>query len=146
MFREMQAALLFARGKEVRNNALRGNSPFKTIPVRSREALEWATINGAKAFQLDNRIGTLSPGKNADIVMLRASDVNMVPVWDPITSIVEIAGAGNVDTVIIDGIVRKQGGKLTFPPDLLQRRIAELTESGARIMREGGFKLAGAAG
>ena len=48
MFREMQAALLFARGKEVRNNALRGNSPLKTIPVRSREALEWATINGAR--------------------------------------------------------------------------------------------------
>ena len=43
MFREMQAALLFARGKEVRNNAMRGNSPLKTIPVRSREALEWAT-------------------------------------------------------------------------------------------------------
>ena len=47
MFREMQAALLFVRGKEVRNNAMRGNSPLKTIPVRSREALEWATINGA---------------------------------------------------------------------------------------------------
>ena len=43
MFREMQAALLFARGKEIRNNALRGNSPFRQLPVRSREALEWAT-------------------------------------------------------------------------------------------------------
>ena len=39
MFREMQAALLFARGKEIRNNALRGNSPFRQLPVRSREAL-----------------------------------------------------------------------------------------------------------
>jgi cytosine/adenosine deaminase-related metal-dependent hydrolase len=84
MFREMQAALLFARGKEVRNNALRGNSPFKTIPVRSREALEWATINGARAFRMDSQIGTLSPGKKADVVMLRATDENMVPVWDPI--------------------------------------------------------------
>ena len=71
--------------------------------MRSREALEWATINGAKAFMLDGKIGTLSPGKKADIVMLRADDVNMVPVYDPIYSIVEIAGAGNVDTVIIDG-------------------------------------------
>jgi cytosine/adenosine deaminase-related metal-dependent hydrolase len=145
MFREMQAALLFARGKEVRNNALRGNSPFKTIPVRSREALEWATINGARAFQLDSRIGTLSPGKKADIVMLRAGDINMAPVWDPIYSIVEIAGAGNVDTVIIDGEVRKRDGKLTFPADVLRRRIDELTESGARIMREGGYKVEGAA-
>ena len=126
MFREMQAALLFARGKEVRNNALRGNSPLKTIPVRSREALEWTTINGAKAFGLDGKIGTLSPGKKADIVMLRADDVNMAPVYDPIYSIVEIAGAGNVDTVIIDGVVRKQNGKLTIAADVLRQRTEEL--------------------
>jgi cytosine/adenosine deaminase-related metal-dependent hydrolase len=142
MFREMQAALLFARGKEARNNALRGNSPLKTIPVRSREALEWATVNGARAFGLDGRIGTLSPGKKADIVMLRADDLNMTPVWDPIYSIVEIAGAGNVDTVVIDGVIRKQDGELTFPADVLRSRLDELRESGARIMREGRYKVA----
>jgi cytosine/adenosine deaminase-related metal-dependent hydrolase len=141
MFREMQAALLFARGKAVRNNALRGNSPLKTIPVRSREALEWATVNGAKAFGLDNKIGTLSPGKKADIVMLRANDLNMTPVYDPILSIVEIAGAGNVDTVIVDGVIRKRNGKLTLDEATLRRRIGELAESGARIMRDGGFRV-----
>jgi cytosine/adenosine deaminase-related metal-dependent hydrolase len=144
MFREMQAALLFARGKEVRNNAMRGNSPLKTIPVRSREALEWATVNGAKAFKLDGKIGTLTPGKKADIVMLRADDVNMVPVYDPIYSIVEIAGAGNVDTVIVDGITRKQNGKLTIADDVLRKRTEELKESGARIMREGNYRVAAA--
>lgn len=144
MFREMQAGLLFTRGREIRNNALRGNSPFKQMPVRSREALEWATIGGAKAFQMDDKIGTLSPGKKADVVMLRADDINMVPIHDPIYSIVEIACAGNVDTVIIDGIVRKQNGKLTFAADVLARRIEQLTESGARIMREGGYQVAGA--
>jgi 5-methylthioadenosine/S-adenosylhomocysteine deaminase len=142
MFREMQAALLFARGKEIRNNVLRGNSHYKTMPVRSVEALEWATINGARAFRMDDRIGTLSPGKRADIVMLRADDVNMAPVWDPVYSIVEIAGAGNVDTVIIDGVTRKKDGRLTFPADVLRKRIDELAESGARIMREGGYKVA----
>ena len=141
MFREMQAALLFARGKEVRNNAMRGNSPLKKIPVTSREGLEWATINGAIAFKLDHKIGTLTPGKKADVVMLRMHDVNMAPVWDPIYSIVEIAGAGNVDTVIIDGVVRKKDGRLTFPADTLRRRIDELTESGARIMREGAYQV-----
>jgi cytosine/adenosine deaminase-related metal-dependent hydrolase len=144
MFREMQAALLFARGKEIRNNALRGNSPFRQLPVRSREALEWATIGGARAFLMDGKIGTLSPGKKADIVMLRADDINMAPVHDPIYSIVEIAGAGNVDLVIIDGIVRKQNGKLTFPADVLASRLAELAESGARIMREAGYRVASA--
>ncbi len=142
MFREMQAALLFARGKEIRNNVLRGNSHYKTIPVKSREALEWATVNGARAFKLDGQIGTLTPGKKADVVMLRCDDVNMAPVWDPVYSIVEIAGAGNVDTVIIDGVVRKKDGKLTFPADTLRQRLRELTESGARLMREGGYKVA----
>ena len=73
--------------------------------------------------------------------MLRADDVNMAPVHDPVYSIVEIAGAGNVDTVIIDGVVRKQNGKLTFPADVLRKRLGELAESGARIMREGGYKV-----
>lgn len=141
MFREMQAALLFARGREIRNNAMRGNSILKTMPVKSREALVWATLGGAKAFGLDRRIGSLTPGKQADIVMLRANDVNMVPVWDPVVSIVEIACAGNVDTVIIAGRVAKQGGKLTFPADVLGKRQRELTESGARIMREGGYTV-----
>jgi len=139
MFREMQAALLFARGKEIRNNAMRGNSPFQQMPVKSREALLWATVGGARAFRMEDRIGTLSPGKRADIVMLRASDINMVPVWDPVISIVEMGGPGNVDTVIIDGIVRKQGGRLTFPADVLRRRAAELYESGRRIMHAGNY-------
>jgi cytosine/adenosine deaminase-related metal-dependent hydrolase len=141
MFREMQAALLFSRGRELRQNALRGNSPFKKMPVRTREALEWATIGGARAFQMEDTIGTLSPGKKADIVMLRANDVNMAPVHDPVYSIVEMAGAGNVDTVIIDGVVRKENGRLTFPAEVLSRRLEELAESGARILREGGYRV-----
>ena len=90
---------------------------------------------------MEDRIGTLTPGKKADIVMLRANDINMAPVYDPIFSIVEIAGAGNVDTVIIDGIVRKKDGKLTIPPDVLNRRLAELAASGQRILQEAGYRV-----
>ncbi len=75
---------------------------------------------------MEDKIGTLSPGKKADIVMLRADDLNMTPVYDPVASIVEIAGAGNVDTVIIDGVIRKKDGKLTFPADVLRKRTDEL--------------------
>ena len=46
--------------------------------------------------------------------------------------------------VIIDGVVRKKGGKLTFPADVLRRRMDELTKSGARIMREGGYTVGAA--
>jgi cytosine/adenosine deaminase-related metal-dependent hydrolase len=145
MLREMQAALLFVRGKEVRNNALRGNSQFAEMPVKSREALMWATRNGARAFGLEREIGSLTPGKKADIVMLRANDINMVPIWDPVYSIVEVAGAGNVDTVIIDGVTRKEDGRLTFPADVLAKRQAELAESGGRLMHKAGYKVASTA-
>ena len=73
--------------------------------------------------------------------MLRANDINMAPVYDPIYSVVEIAGAGNVDTVIIDGIVRKKDGKLTIPADVLNRRLAELAASGERILGEAGYRV-----
>ena len=115
MFREMQAALLFARGKEVRHNALRGNSPLQAIAGALARGAGMGDDRRRPRLQAGKQIGTLTPGKKADIVMLRANDINMAPVYDPIYSIVEIAGAGNVDTVIIDGIVRKKNGKLTIP-------------------------------
>ena len=141
MFREMQAALLFARGRRSATMRCAAILRSSSIPVRTREALEWATIGGARAFMMDDKIGTLSPGKKADIVMLRAERHQHGAGLRPVYSIVEIAGAGNVDTVIIDGIVRKQDGKLTFPADVLARRLQELGESGARIMREAGYKV-----
>ena len=116
--------------------------------VAADEGFALGHISLARAKQLihelDKKIGTLSPGKKADIVMLRANDVNMVPVWDPVYSIVEIAGAGNVDTVIIDGVVAKKDGKLTIDEATLRRRTDELTESGARIMRDGNYRVASA--
>ena len=67
MFREMQAALLFARGKEVRNNVMRGNSPPKAIPVKSREALEWGDRQrrrGVSARQEDRHVVARQEGRH----------------------------------------------------------------------------------
>jgi cytosine/adenosine deaminase-related metal-dependent hydrolase len=141
MLREMQAALLFVRGKVIRNNALLGNSQFPMMPVRSREALLWATVGGAQAFRMENQIGTLTPGKKADIVMLRAHDVNLRPVYDPIYSIIEMSTPGNVDTVIVDGVVRKKDGQLTISASTLRQRVDELARSGTRLIRESGFDI-----
>ncbi len=140
MFREMHVALLHAQSVEVRARA--ANAAPDAPPLISREALGWATAGGARALGLDRQIGSLTPGKKADIVLLRAGDLNLFPVYDPIVSIVEQAGPGNVDTVFIDGIVRKQGGRLLFPADVLSQRKRELRESAARIMREAGYAAA----
>jgi len=113
-----------------------GRAPER-ISIACREALRWATNNGAKMAGLDRRIGSLAPGKQADIVLLRAGDLNLVPVVDPVRSIVLHAGIGNVDTVLVAGRVAKRGGRLTYRD--LERRKAELGESSRRIVAGAGL-------
>jgi cytosine/adenosine deaminase-related metal-dependent hydrolase len=139
MFREMQAALLFARHAAHRDQAAAGKPPLTKMPVKSREALEWATLGNARAIGLESRIGSLTPDKQADLIMLRAEDLNLFPVHDPVHSAVEQAGAGNVDSVMVGGAFRKRGGRLLFPEAVLRQRKAQLVESAARILREGGY-------
>ncbi len=141
MFREMQAALLHARWASLRDNAAAGKPPFQTIPIKSREALMWATIGNARAMVMEDQIGSITPGEKADIVMLRANDLNLFPVHDPLLSITDQAHGGNVDTVIIDGVIRKQGGKRVFADDVLAKRKSDLLASIERIMRAGNFTL-----
>jgi cytosine/adenosine deaminase-related metal-dependent hydrolase len=139
MFREMQIALLYALSVCQRENARDNKPAFTEVPIRSREALAWATIGGARALGLEHLIGTLTPGKKADIVLLDGADLNLYPVHDPVLSIVEQANQGNVDTVFIDGVIQKSGGKLRFPEGVMRRRMAELAISVERLMGEAGY-------
>ncbi len=99
--------------------------------MTARQALELATIKSAQCFGLDGRIGSLTPGKEADVVLLRKTDINMRAAADPISAIVLHAGVANVDTVIVGGNVVKQNGKLTHRD--LPQRLAELERSSKRL-------------
>ncbi|MCC6776303.1 MAG: amidohydrolase family protein [Hyphomicrobiales bacterium] len=140
MWREMQTALLFARNEALQAHAQRGAAPTR-IPLRSGDALAWVTRGGARALRLEHRIGSLTPGKKADLIMLRMDDLNLFPVHNPVYAAVEQAHAGNVDTVIVDGVIRKQAGKLLFDAEVLRRRKAEVAESVRRLAREAGYAL-----
>jgi 5-methylthioadenosine/S-adenosylhomocysteine deaminase len=96
-----------------------------------RQTLELATIRSAQCLGLDGLIGSLTPGKEADIVLLRKSDINMRAAADPISAIVLHAGAANVDTVIVGGQILKQNGKLTYRE--LPRRLTDLERSSERL-------------
>lgn len=137
--REMQAALVHARLGLHRDNFQAGNPPFKTMPIRSREVLAWATLGGARTMGLEGRIGSLTPGKQADIIMLRADDLNLFPVHDPVYSVVEMANGGNVDTVMIAGRIAKRAGRLIYPRDLMLTKMAALRASVDRLMTEGRY-------
>ncbi|QMU67342.1 amidohydrolase family protein [Streptacidiphilus sp. P02-A3a] len=76
------------------------------------DLLRMATLDGARALGLGDRVGSLKVGKQADIVLLRAGDLNLAGTHDPIGSVVSAAHPGNVDTVLVAGRIVKQGGRL----------------------------------
>lgn len=76
------------------------------------DCLAMATINGARSLGLDRVTGSLTPGKRADVVLVRKHDLNVAPVGDPESTVVRSVTPANVDTVIVDGRVIKRGGKL----------------------------------
>jgi 5-methylthioadenosine/S-adenosylhomocysteine deaminase len=106
------------------------------IETLGRTALEWITIDAAKIHGIADRAGSLTPGKQADILLLRR-DLNLVPLRDPVGCVVMQAGIGNVDTVLIAGRVVKRNGKLLYGK--LAEKNAELERSGDRILTDMGL-------
>ncbi len=109
--------------------------PTSTIKVR--EALSWVTREGARMLGMQARIGTLTPGKQADLVLIRAEDLDLWPVHDPVSTAVMQAHPGSIDSVMIAGRWHKRGGRL-LGVDLPSVR-ARLAASGTRILAELGW-------
>jgi cytosine/adenosine deaminase-related metal-dependent hydrolase len=97
--------------KDVWNPRLAGDkNPRKFLTAR--EVLEFATIEGARANGLERKIGTLTPGKLADIILLRTDRLNVMPMNNAVGAVVTSMGPQNVDTVLIGGKVMKRNGQL----------------------------------
>ncbi len=110
-----------------------------SLPVPSAEDMfALATIDGARSAWLDQRTGTLTPGKEADIILLTTNTLNLSPINDPVASVVLGAYASNVDTVLVAGKVLKQGGRLLHV-DLEQVRT-QATTSRNYLMATSGFR------
>jgi cytosine/adenosine deaminase-related metal-dependent hydrolase len=107
-------------------------------PLTARDVLEFATIEGACANGLADKTGSLTPGKEADIIMLRTDDVNIVPVNDPIGAVVWGMDTSNVDSVFVAGKALKHNGRLTGDVDRA-RKLA--IESRDYVVATSGFKL-----
>jgi cytosine/adenosine deaminase-related metal-dependent hydrolase len=81
-------------------------------PLPNRDVLRYATINGAKQLRLDKKTGSLTPGKEADIIILDATAINVAPLNNVPGAVVSLMDRTNVETVIVAGKVRKWKGKL----------------------------------
>src|SRR5262245_861876 len=87
----------------------RSESEFK---LTARRVLELATIEGARSMGMDDKIGSLKPGKRADLIMVSTRDINLAVFGDPAHMLVTAAQPANVDTVVIDGRILKRSGRL----------------------------------
>ncbi len=125
MFATMRTAYAVQRGLDGR--------------LTSRDLLEFATIDGARACGLAARTGTITPGKDADLILLRTDDLTMFPVNNPAGSIVSAGHPGIVDTVLVAGRVVKRDGALV---DLdLPTLKARLMQSRNRIAAAAGVSI-----
>jgi 5-methylthioadenosine/S-adenosylhomocysteine deaminase len=137
MFTEMRVAFHLQRWGA--QQAAARKEPNPPAPLKMRDLLEFATVRGAENAALQRKVGTLTPGKEADIVVVRAEDINTMPLTNAVSTVVSYAHAGNVDSVFIAGHARKWRGKLVGHD--LSRVRNMVHESRDRLFARRGFKL-----
>lgn len=81
--------------------------------LSARRALEIGTIHGARALGIEDKVGSLVPGKRADLIMIQTNVITMGVFTDPTHMVVEAVEPSNIDTVMIDGRILKRNGKFT---------------------------------
>jgi cytosine/adenosine deaminase-related metal-dependent hydrolase len=137
MFTEMRVAFFIQRG--ARRNGIFKGLPNPPAPLTTRDMLEFATVRGAACAGLLHKIGTLTPGKEADIVLIRAEDINTMPLGNAVGTVVQQAHTGNVDTVFIGGKLRKWRGNLVGVNLKKHRQL--VVESRQYLFDKAGFNL-----
>jgi len=137
MFGAMRTLLLGTRAV-VNGAALAERRIVDPLPLTSRDVLEFATLQGARAAGLADKTGSLTPGKQADIVLVNTNSLNLIPMNNPYGAIVEAAHAGNVDSVFVAGQARKRGGRL-IDVDLPRLRL-EVDRARDALFRRAGVK------
>ncbi|MFD5945419.1 amidohydrolase family protein [Streptomyces collinus] len=111
MFTQIRAAFGAERAR-VNADCWQANMPVPSTMLTARQMLEIATVNGAHVAGLEDRTGSLTPGKRADIVGIDATAPNVAPVHDAAAAVTLCADVSNVDTVLVDGVIHKRDGRL----------------------------------
>src|SRR5829696_3983108 len=122
-FTQMRTVLSLQKNEVWARRLAGDKNPPKFLTVR--EVLEFATIEGARANGLERKIGSLTPGKEADIILLRTDRLNVMPMNNAVGAVVTSMGPHNVDTVLIAGKVMKRNGQLTGVDFARLKRLGE---------------------
>jgi cytosine/adenosine deaminase-related metal-dependent hydrolase len=127
-----RVALAHQRGLDHEHSRRITGAMAATPTVTCKQALSWATVEGARALGVGDRVGRIEPGMQADVVAIDARALNLWPVHDPVATALH-AGVGNIEAVIVAGKWRKREHRLIgVDLDELKNR---LLESGDRLGR-----------
>lgn len=122
LFSEMRIALSAERAR-TNKAALDRDEPPQTVEHDAQSMLDTVTTQSAKIWRHQDRTGSLMIGGKADLIIVDTTRPQFVPINDPVTSIVLNAGASDVDTVIVDGVIRKRDGRLTGDLETAAERL-----------------------
>lgn len=141
MFTVARAALGVQRFLDSEEHWARTREAPPKLKITTHDALRWITVEGARVLRMEDRIGTLTPGKQADVVIVSTESLGMWPVHDPVTNVIMHANSADIESVLIAGKFVKRDGKLLIGGDLATKKQA-LAASGRRILGELGVKTA----
>lgn len=122
-------------------------SVHEKVHRKTANILRMATLGGAEVMQMEALIGSIVPGKKADLVVFRCDDIDTVPVVDPAGTVVFHASSKNIDTVIVDGKIVKRDGQLVGADwqslsSQIRSRSQRLRDQAAKVdMTEGNVLL-----
>jgi 5-methylthioadenosine/S-adenosylhomocysteine deaminase len=140
MFTEMRAAFGAERAR-VNAVAWEADTTVPETMLTARQMLEMATINGAHVAGLEDRVGSLTPGKQADVVVVDATAINVTPVHDPVAAVTLSADVSNVEHVLVAGDFRKRNFKLLADVDRARSLVEDsrdyLVEAAAKAKASG---------
>jgi 5-methylthioadenosine/S-adenosylhomocysteine deaminase len=136
LFGEMHA--LFGQQRSaMRYRRFRGEADVPA-PITVEAVLQAATVNGARAAGLEGQVGALAPGRQADIIMVRADGVAVFPLTNAIGTVVQAVERADVDTVMVAGQFRKRAGQLVGVD--VARLHAEVDASRDYLLAASGYR------
>lgn len=124
-FTQMRSMLTLQRA--LANEAALSGMDNPPALLTSRDVIRFATVEGARALRLDDKVGTLAPGKEADIILLRTQELSVAPLNNVPGTVVTLMDRSHVDSVLVAGAVRKWQGSLVGVDS--RRLVAEISAS-----------------
>jgi cytosine/adenosine deaminase-related metal-dependent hydrolase len=140
MFTQMRTAMalqkMLVNGRALGENGV----PETHLPrlLRVHDMLQWATVNGARDLKLERKTGSLTPGKEADLIILDAEAINVAPLNHVPGAVVSLMERSNVETVMVAGKIRKWKGRMLDVN--LPRLRRELEDSRDHVFAAAGIR------